>query len=80
VSGTSDLTSTSAATEVGVSITMPSTAGVVILTDTAIANAALPASLAAGDRILVTIRRIGSNAADTHSGRVILGNVTVSDT
>ena len=80
VSGTSDYTLTSAATEVLASVTMPATSGVINVASVAIANAALPASLAAGDRFLVQIRRVGSATADTHQGRVLLGKITVSDT
>jgi hypothetical protein len=80
VGGTSDYSLASAATEVFATVTTNATAGVIVLSSVAIANAALPASLAAGDRFLVQIRRNGTNVADTHQGRVLLGKITVSDT
>lgn len=78
-SGTDDLTQTGAGTEGAVNVTMPSTSGVAIVGSVAIttSNADSPS---AGDLLLVRVRRIGSNAADTHKGVVCVAQVTVSDT
>lgn len=73
-----DITS-GAATEVTADVTMDATSGEVVLTSTAI-TAANADSIAAGDRALIAIRRIGSHANDTHRGRVILMGVTIRDT
>ena len=78
-SGTDDLTTTGAGTEQFFTGTMNATTGVITLVSAAIANANLD-SAAAGSLLLVRIRRNGSNAADTHNGRVLLTNITVSDT
>lgn len=78
-SGTDDLTATGAGTETAGNATMPSTAGVGVVLSLAVttANADAPS---AGDLLLVRIRRIASNAADTHKGVVLVAQVTVSDT
>lgn len=52
-------------------ITLSTTSGVVTVADFAVANANLDAA-GAGDNLLVRLRRIGSNAADTFQGRAIL--------
>jgi hypothetical protein len=80
ISGTSDYSQTSAGAEVLTTITMPATSGVDKSTTIAIANASL-ASLAAGNQFVVQVRRVGpSNAADTHTGVVLLTSLTISDT
>jgi hypothetical protein len=79
VSGTSDLTQTSFGTEVVTTVTMPATSGVVLIQAVAVANANL-GSLAAGNHFVVQVRRIGTNAADTHQGVVLCTGVSISDT
>ena len=78
-SGTDDLTQTGAGTETAGNATMNATSGVVTALSLAVttANADSPS---AGDLLLVRIRRIGSNAADTHRGVPLVLQVTVSDT
>ena len=78
-STTDDLTTTGAGTEQFFTATMNATTGIITLLSAAIANANLD-SAAAGSLLLVRVRRNGSNAADTHNGRVLLTNITVSDT
>lgn len=68
---------TSAGTEAEFSVTCDATSGEVVLTSTACTNTD---SLAAGDRGLIIIRRIGSSSSDTHKGRVVLMGVTIRDT
>jgi len=80
VSGTSDFSLTGAAAEVLTAVTMPATSGVALRQVIAIANAALPAGLVAGDLVLISIRRNGGNVLDTHGGVVLLSDVCVSDT
>lgn len=77
--GTDDLTATGAGTETAGNATMNATAGVTTALSLAVTTANAD-SLAAGDLILVRIRRIASNAADTHRGVVLVTQVTVSDT
>jgi hypothetical protein len=79
ISGTSDYSQTSAGTEVTATITMPSTSGVDKATSVAVANANL-SSLAAGGAFILQVRRIATNAADTHTGVVLLTSISVSDT
>lgn len=79
VSGTDDLTTTGFSAETATNITMASTSGVVTLSSVAIANAALDTP-AASAHMLIRIRRIGSNAGDTHQGKVLLLGVSVRDT
>ena len=75
-----DYTQTGASTEVTANVTMPATPGQLVTQTIAVAKAAISASLAAGDNVLVQIRRIGTAAADTHQGRVLLTGATVQDT
>jgi len=70
----------SAATEVTASATLSSTSAGVSITSVAIANAALPASTAVGDLLLLRLRRIATNASDTCPGRPILLRVEVQNT
>lgn len=69
-----------AATEVTGTLTLSSTSGGVLIGSIAIANAALPASTAAGDLLLMRVRRLGSNASDTCQNRVLLYRVEVNNT
>lgn len=80
VSGTDNLTLASAAAEQAFTQAMPAVSGKVQTKACAIANANLPASLAAGDLVLVRIRRLGSDAADTYAGVVLLLGVSILDT
>ena len=80
ITGSGDFTQTSASTEVTATVTMPATSGQMVTGTIAITKAAISASLAAGDTIIVLIRRIGTNASDTHTGRVLLTGLTVQDT
>lgn len=75
---TTDL-DTGAGTEQTVDVTLQSTTQEVTLATKAIANANLD-SVGAGDIAAVRIRRIGSNAADTANGSVILVGVFVKNT
>jgi hypothetical protein len=75
-----DTAETELATEVTASATLASTTGVASVTSVAIANAALPASIAVGDVVAMRIRRVGTNAADTCTGRVLLYCVAVQNT
>jgi hypothetical protein len=78
-SGTDNLTQTGAGTEATADVTADATSGELILTNVAVttANADSPA---AGDLVLVRIRRIGSHANDTHTGVPLLLGVSVRDT
>jgi hypothetical protein len=75
-----DVAKTELATEVTVTATLAATTGVASVTTLNIASASLPASLAAGDVLAMRVRRIGTNAADTCNGRVILYCVEVNNT
>lgn len=70
----------SAATEVTATATLSSTSGGISITSIAIANAALPASTAVGDLLLMRLRRIGANASDTCQGRALLIHCDVQNT
>ncbi len=80
LAGSGDYTQTGGSTEVTANVTMPATPGQLVTQTIAVAKAAISASLAAGDNVLVQIRRIGTAAADTHQGRVLLTGATVQDT
>lgn len=69
-----------AATEVTATITLSSTASGVAIGSVAIANASLPASAAVGDLLLMRVRRIGSDPADTCQGRALLYRAEVQNT
>ena len=68
-----------AANEVAASVTINAVAGVVTTALIAIPLAKLNA-LAAGGWAMVRVRRLGSNSADTHPGRVLLTGCVVKDT
>jgi hypothetical protein len=78
-SGTDTLTQTGASAEAEADLTSDATVGEATATDIAVATAALDV-VAAGVWLLVQVRRIGTHANDTHSGRVILLGLTVRDT
>jgi hypothetical protein len=65
--------------EVTATATINATEGVVTITPVAVANNKLT-SLAAGNWALVHLRRLGSDAADTHPGRVLIAGVSIKDT
>jgi hypothetical protein len=65
--------------EVLVTVATDATAGEVTIGSAAIANAGLT-SLAAGNWARVFIRRVGTDALDTHPGRVLLVGVSIKDT
>lgn len=69
-----------AAAEVTGTATLSSTASGVEILSIAIANGSLPASTAAGDLLLMRIRRIGTNASDTCVNRVLLYRVEINNT
>jgi hypothetical protein len=60
-------------------ITLPATAGVVLVGSVAIVAANLDGA-AAGDWVLLRVRRLGTSANDTHRGRVVLLGVEMRDT
>lgn len=60
-------------------ITLSSTSGALASVSIAIPNAQL-ASAGAGNNVLIRLRRIGDNAADTCPGRVVLVNAHVKNT
>lgn len=68
-----------AGTETTVSITMPSTAGVIKTGAIAVVVANMD-SVAASAWVAIRIRRLGTNSADTHRGRVVLLEVDIRDT
>jgi hypothetical protein len=70
----------SGAAEVTANATLSSTPGGVSIPSIAIANAALPASTAVGDLLLMRIRRVGSSVSDTAPGRAVLHRVEVQNT
>lgn len=69
-----------AAAEQTVTITLSSTASGVAIGSLSIANGSLPSGLAAGDLLLMRIRRIGTATQDTCTGRVLLYRVEVNNT
>jgi len=72
---------TGAATEVVTACTLSSTSGGVSITSIAIGNAALPASTAVGDLIVMRLRRKGTDTTnDTCGGRAILYGVEIENT
>lgn len=80
VSGTYNVrTPTAFGTEVLASLTAPATVGIVTLSSVAVANANLQ-SLAAGEPFAVKVRRVPTDAADTHTGRILIHAMTVRDT
>lgn len=79
VSGTDNLTLTGAATEQTVDVTLDATAGEVVNSTLAIANANLD-SVATGDLALIRVRRIGTASQDTCRGAVVLNLLTVRNT
>jgi hypothetical protein len=79
VSGTDDLTLTSAATEQTVDVTLDATTGQVVAGSLAIGTANLD-SVATGDIALIRVRRIGTASQDTCRGAVLLNLVTVRNT
>ena len=78
-STTDDLTQTGAGTENTGTATMNATSGIVTALSIALttANADSPS---AGDLVLIRVRRLGTDAADTHTGVVLVVGLTVSDT
>jgi hypothetical protein len=78
-SGTDVVTVAGAGTETTVDLTLPATAGVVLSGTVAIVTANLDGALA-GDWVLLRVRRLGTAAADTHRGRVVLLGVEMRDT
>lgn len=79
VSGTDTLDSSGFGTEQTGNVTLDATLGELVAASVAIANAAAD-SIATGDFALLRIRRIGSNAADTHKGRPLLVAFAIFDT
>jgi hypothetical protein len=77
--GTDVLDETGMGTETAGTITLPATAGIVQSGAIAIVVANLD-GVAAGDWVLIRVRRTGTNSADTHRGRVVLLAVDVRDT
>jgi hypothetical protein len=77
--GTDNLTATGMSAETVTSVTMDATTGEYVLSSIAIANASID-TLAASALYLVRIRRVGTDALDTHPGTVLLLGVTVRDT
>jgi hypothetical protein len=78
-SGSSDLSGPPAANEVLATVAVSGTVGVITIADVAVPNAKL-AGLAAGGRAFVQVRRVGTDAADTHRGRVLLTGASLRDT
>ena len=66
-------------TEVTATVTMPSTAGVLINLAIAVPIADMN-SLAAGGWAMVRLRRLGTNSSETHVGRVLLLGFDVRNT
>jgi hypothetical protein len=84
VSGTTTLDEGAAgpfagSTEVAAQVTMPATSGVLVVASFALPNADLN-SLAAGSWAAIRVRRLGTNASDTHPGRVVLLGAQVRNT
>lgn len=77
--GTDTTLQTGASAEAEADATSDATAGEVTAVSVAVATAALDA-VAASSWLLVQVRRIGTHANDTHSGRVIILGITVRDT
>lgn len=77
--GTDTVTTAGGGTETAVDLTLPSTAGVVLVGSVAIVAANMD-SAAAGSWVLIRVRRIGTHANDTHRGRVVLLGVEMRDT
>jgi hypothetical protein len=75
-----DTAATELATEVTFTATLAATTGVASITSKAVANAALPASVAAGDLIAIRLRRLGNNTADTCLNRVLVMALAVNNT
>jgi hypothetical protein len=80
LNGGADYTQTNASTEVTGNVTMSSTTGNESTLSLAVTKAAISASLAAGDSVLVQIRRLGTDAADTHPGVILLTGAVLQDT
>lgn len=79
-SGTDDFDiDTGAATETTVDVTLDATSGQFVNGSAAIANAALD-SAAVGGILGLRVRRIGSHANDTCTGRVLVGAVYIKNT
>jgi hypothetical protein len=79
VSGTTNLGSLVMGTETLVNVTGASTNGVFTTTALAITTANLNTP-AAGNLVALYIRRNGGNAADTHTGEILVTNVVIKDT
>lgn len=79
VSGTDDETETGTGTAEKATVTMNATTGIVTVGSIAVTTAQAD-NIAAGSWVLVQLRRIGSDAADTHPHSVILLGLTIKDT
>jgi hypothetical protein len=80
LNGGADYTQTSASTEVTGTVTMNATSGIESVVSLAVTKAAISASLAAGDSVLVQLRRLGTDAADTHQGVILITGAVLQDT
>jgi hypothetical protein len=80
VSGTDDLDAdTAGSTEKEFTVTTDATQGQVVLLDAAFVAAEADGSYAAGDRVLVKVRRKASDADNTHRGTVLIGPIGVRE-
>lgn len=73
------LTAPAHTNEVLATVAVDATEGEVTIASVAVANAGLT-SLAAGNFARVYVRRVGTDALDTHPGRVLLVGVSIKDT
>ena len=80
VPGTSNLDRTTGWGAETVKQTTLGAAGIVIMTDIPITTADLGTGVAAGDWLMVRLRRVGSNANDNHRGNALVIGVEVRDT
>jgi hypothetical protein len=79
ISGTTNVGSVTLGTETTADVTAAATSGIITVTSMAITKANLN-TVAASDEVLLYIRRIGTHANDTHTGEVLVLDVTVTDT
>jgi|GEM_PF-6451429 len=77
--GTDVIDADGGGTETAADLILPSTSGVVLTGSIAIVVANMD-SAAAGDWVLIRVRRLGTHANDTHKGTVVLLGVDVRDT
>jgi hypothetical protein len=75
-----DVTQTLPGVELVVPVTMSATSGGIAYGSFAVTKANISASLVAGENVLIRVRRLGTAAADTHTGTVLVLQASVSDT